>query len=107
MSAGHVSGGCFSPKSNQVSQHTFENYYDFKNKFFILFNSGSILEINDYCNNTSRGNVSFSELSEIINTLSNHDFAGLDKFKLRSLGEIKEMPVKMNKAKKVTEMKVV
>ena len=47
-------------------------------------------------------------MSEIINTLSNHDFAGLDKFKLRrSLGEIKEMLVKMNKAKKVTEMKVV
>ena len=44
-----------------------------------LFNKGSILEIND-CYNRSRGNVNFTELSEIINTLSNQDFAGLDKF---------------------------
>ena len=46
-------------------------------------------------------------MCEIINTLSNEDFAGLDKFRLRtSMGKIKEMGVKMNK-KKITEMKVV
>ena len=33
-------------------------------------------------NNRSTGNVSFTELSEIITTLSNQDFAGLDKFRL-------------------------
>ena len=56
-----------------------------------LFNNGSILEINDYCNNGSRGKLSLTELSEIINTLS-----------------IQEMRLKMNKKKKIiTEMKVV
>ena len=40
---------------------------DFKNKF--LFNNGSIFETNDYFDNRSRGNVSFTELSEIITTL--------------------------------------
>ena len=36
----------------------------------------------------------------IINTLSNQDFVGLDKFRLRtSLGTIHEMHVKMNKTK--------
>ena len=39
-------------------------------------------------------------MCEIINTLSNEDFAGLDKFRLRlSLGKIEEMGVKMNKTK--------
>ena len=58
----------------------------------ILFNNGSTLEINNYCNNRSRGNVSFTELSEIINTLSNQDFTGLDKFRSSSsLGKIKEI----------------
>ena len=67
---------------------TLENYSTFINKFLILFNNGSIPEINDYCNNRSRGNLSFTELSKIINTQSNHDFAGLDKFRLRaSLGK--------------------
>ena len=41
-----------------------------------LFNNGSILQINDYYNR-SRENVSFTELSEIINSVSNQDFAGL------------------------------
>ena len=50
-----------------ITTYTLEKYSNFKNKF--LFNNGSILEINDY-NNRSRGNVSFTELSEIINTLS-------------------------------------
>ena len=58
-----------------------ENYSNFKNKFLILFNNDSILEINDYCNNGNRGNVSLTELSEIINALSNQNFAGLDKFR--------------------------
>ena len=36
------------------------------------------------------------------NTLSNQDFAGLAKFRLRtSLGEIKEIRVKINKTKKI------
>ena len=48
-------------------------------------------------------------MSEIINTLSSQDFAGMDKFRLRErLGKIKEMCcVKMNKTKKVREMTVV
>ena len=47
-------------------------------------------------------------MSEITNTLSNQDFASLDKFRLRtSLGKIKEMSVKRNKTKKVKELKVV
>ena len=72
--------------------YTLENYSNFKNKF----------------TDKSRGNTSFTGLSEIINTLSNQDFAGLDKFRLRSsLEKIKEMHVKMNKTKKVTEMQVV
>ena len=66
-------------------------------KIVLIFKISSILEINDYYNNRSRGGVSFTELSEIINTLSNQDFAGMDKFRLRtSLQKIKEMIVKMN-----------
>ena len=61
--------------------YTLENYSNFRNKFLILFNNGSILEINDYCNNGNRGNVSLTELSEIINALSNQNFAVLDKFR--------------------------
>ena len=73
-----------------------------------LFNNGSILEINDYCNNDSRGKLSLTELSEIINTLSIQEIPGLDKFKLRaSVGKVKEMRLKMNETKtKITEMKV-
>ena len=81
-----------------ITPYTLENYSNFKNKF--LFNNGSILEINDYYNNKSRGNLSFTELFEIMNTLSNQDFAGLDKFRLRaSLRKIKEMRV-INRTKK-------
>ena len=51
--------------------------------------------------NKSRGNVTFTELSEIINALSSQDFAGMDKFRLRErLRNIKEMRVKINKTKK-------
>ena len=39
-----------------ITTYTLENYSNFKNKF--LYNNGSILEINDYHNNRSRGNVS-------------------------------------------------
>ena len=105
MSTGYVDVFC---QNLGITAHTtLENYSNFKNKF--LFNNGSILEINDYYNsNKSRGNESFTELSKIINTLSSQDFAGMDKFRLRErLGKIKEMRVKMNKTKKVREMKVV
>ena len=84
-----------------IRAYTLEINSNFKNKFLILFNNGSILDINNYCDNRSRGNVSFNELSEIINILSNQGFAGLDKFGLRTnLGKIKEMRVKINKTKK-------
>ena len=69
MLAGHVGVFC----SNLV--YALENYINFKN---VLLNNRSILEINYYYK--IRGNVSFTELSEIKNTLSNQDFAGLDKF---------------------------
>ena len=87
-----------------ITAYTLGNYSNFESKF--LFNNGSFFEINYYYNR-SWGNISFADLSEIINTLSNPDFAGLDKFRLQTnLGIIKEMCVKMNKIK-VTEMKVV
>ena len=104
MSAGHVGVFC---QNLGIAAYTLENYSNFKNKF--LFNNGSILEINDYYNsNKSTGNVTFTELPEIINTLSSQDFAGIDKFRLRKrLRNIKEMRVKINKAKKIREMTVV
>ena len=77
MSAGHVSVYC---QNLRITAYTLENYSNFKNKF--LFNNGSILEINNYFNNRSRGNVRFTEVSEIISTVSNQDFPGLDKFRL-------------------------
>ena len=103
MSAGHVGVFC---QNLGITAYTLENYSNFKNKF--LFNNGSILEINDYYNSNKRGNVTFTELPEIINTLSSQDFAGMDKFRLRKrLRNIKEMRVKINKAKKIREMTVV
>ena len=69
MLAGHVGVFC------QNLVYALENYINFKN---VLLNNRSILEINYYYK--IRGNVSFTELSEIKNTLSNQDFAGLDKF---------------------------
>ena len=104
MSAGHVGVFC---QNLGITAYTLKKYSNFKNKF--LFNNSSILEINDYYNsNKSRRNVSFTELSEIINILSSQDFAGMDKFRLRErLGKITEMCVKMNKTKKVREMTVV
>ena len=83
ISAGHV-GVSF--QNLGFTAYTLENYSYVKNKF--VFKSGSILEINDYYSNRSR---SFTELCKIVNTLSNQDFAGLDKFRLRtSLEKIKE-----------------
>ena len=75
MSVGHVGVFC---QNLGITAYTLQNYFNFKNKF--LFNNGSILEINDYFNDRSRGNVSFTELPEVITTLSNQDFAGLDIF---------------------------
>ena len=81
---------------------TLENYSNFKYKFLILLNNCSILEINDFCNNGRRENISLTELSEIINTLSNQDFAVFDKFRLKASTEkIKEMPLKMHETKKL------
>ena len=60
MFAGHVGVFC---QILGITGKTLDNYSNFKNKF--LFNNDSILEINDY-NNRSRGNVSFTELCEII-----------------------------------------
>ena len=95
MSAAHV--GVFSQNLG-ITAYALENYSNFRNKF--LFNNGSTLEIN-YYNNVSRGNLSFTELSEI-NVLSNQKFSGMDKFRVRtSLGKIKKMRAKMNKTKKV------
>ena len=49
-----------------------------------------IYEIHDYFRN--RANASFNDFSQLINTKSSQDFAGLDKFRLReSLGKMKEM----------------
>ena len=96
MSAGHV-GVSF--QNLGFTAYTLENYSYVKNKF--VFKSGSILEINDYYSNRSRRNVRFTELCKIVNTLSNQDFAGLDKFRLRtSLGKISKINVKMNKINK-------
>ena len=60
MSTGHVSVFC---QNLGITTFTLENYFHFKKEF--LFNNGRILEINDYYNR-SRGNVSFTEISEII-----------------------------------------
>ena len=61
MSTGHVSVFC---QNLGITTFTLENYFHFKKEF--LFNNGRILEINDYYYNRSRGNVSFTEISEII-----------------------------------------
>ena len=68
--AGHVNVFC------QNLVYTLEFFFNFKNN--VLLTNGSILEINDYYR--TRGNVNFTELSEIKITLSNQNFAGLDNF---------------------------
>ena len=75
-----------------ITAYTLENYSNFKSKF--SFNN--VLEIHYYFR--TRGNASFNDLSQLINTLSNQDFAGLNKFRLReSLGKMKEIRVKINR----------
>ena len=59
------------------------------------FSSGSIFEIHDYFRTS--GNDSFNDLSQLINTLSNQNFAGLDKFnKLENLFCMQEVARKLN-----------
>ena len=65
MCVGHV--GVFFQNLG-ITAYTVENYSIFKNN---LFNNDSILETNDYYNSINRGNVSFTELCKIVNTLSN------------------------------------
>ena len=78
-----------------ITAYTLENYSNFKSN--ISFNNGSILEIHDYFR--TGGNASLNNLSQIINTLSNQDFAGLDKFRLgESQGEISVQLLKINKS---------
>ena len=55
--------------------YTSENYSYFNN---VLLSIESSLEINDFYR--TRGNVSFTELPKIMNTLTNQDFPGLYKF---------------------------
>ena len=91
--------GCFLPIYRYHSIYS-KKYTNFKNKS--LFNNGNILDINDFYNR-NRGNVSLTYwVVWKINTLSNQDFVGMDKFRLRaSLGKVKDMRVKMNKMNKV------
>ena len=71
-----------------ITAYTLENYSNFKINF--SFNNGSILEIHDYFR--TRGNASFNDFSQIINRLSNQNFAGFDNFRLKeNMGKIKEM----------------
>ena len=77
-----------------ITAYTLENYSNYKSN--ISFNNGSILEIHDYFR--TGGNASLNNLSQIINTLSNQDFAGLDKFRLgESQGKISVQLLKINK----------
>ena len=66
-----------------VSQHsyTLQNCSNFKSNF--SFNNNRSLEIHDHFR--TRGNASYNDLSQLINTLSNKDFACLTKFKLRKI----------------------
>ena len=92
--AGHVGVFC---QNLGITVYTLENYSNFKSNF--SFNNESILEIHDYFR--TLGKSSFNDLSELINTLSNQDFSGLDKFRLRkSLAKLKEMRVQLLKVNK-------
>ena len=94
ISAGHVGVFC---QNLGITANTLENYSNFKSNFSI--NNGSILKIHDYFR--SREDASFNNLSQIINTLSNQDFAGLDNFRLRKiLGKMKEMSAQFLKKNK-------
>ena len=80
-----------------MKAYTLKNCSNFQSNF--SFNSGSILEIYDLFK--TRGNTSFNNLPQMITTLSNQDFAGLDKFRLsESLGKMKEILVQLLKINK-------
>ena len=87
-----------------ITAYTLENYSNFKSNF--SFNNGSIYEIHDYFRNL--GKSSFNDLLELINTLSDQDISGLDKFRLwKRLAKLKEMHVQVLKVKKTIEMSAV
>ena len=65
---------CFLPKSRYHSIYFIENYSNFKSNF--SFNNGSILEIHDHFR--TMGKFGFNDLPQLINALSNQDFAGLN-----------------------------
>ena len=71
--AGHAGVFC---QNLGITAFTLENCFNFKSKF--SFNNGSIFEIHDYFK--TRRNARFNDLSQIRNTLSNQDWAGLDNF---------------------------
>ena len=80
-----------------ITACTLENYSNFESNF--SFNNGSILEIHDYFR--TRGNVSFNDLFQLINTLASQDFVELNKFRLKeSLGKMKEMDAHLVKTNK-------
>ena len=84
-----------------ITAYTLENYSNFKSNF--SFNNGSIYEKHDYFRKSS-----FNDLLELINTLSDQDISGLDKFRLwKSLAKLKEMHVQVLKVKKIIEMSAV
>ena len=84
--------GCFLQNLG-ITAHTLKNYSNFKSKF--LISNGSIFEIHDYFR--TRRNASFNDLSQLINSLSNQDFAVLDNFnKLENLFCMWEFARKLN-----------
>ena len=80
-----------------ITEYTLENYSYFKSHF--SFNSRRIFEVHDYFR--ARRNGSFNDLSQLINTPSNQDFAVLYKFRLREslekMMEINAQLIKVNK----------
>ena len=59
-----------------ITAYTLENHSNFKSKFSL--SNGNIFEIHDYFR--TRRNDRFNDFSQLLNTLSNQDFAGLDNF---------------------------
>ena len=77
-----------------ITAYTLENYSNFKSNF--SFNNKSILETHDHFR--TRGNTRVNDLPQLINTPSNQEFPGCDKFRLReSLGRMKEMHLQLMK----------
>ena len=58
-------------KEERPAAYNLENCSNFKNNF--SFNNGSIYEIHDYFR--TRENASYNDLCQLIDTLSNQDFA--------------------------------